>query len=80
MNPDLGMEGEHLIELRPSQMKFKSKDLFLEVIRCSTFSQGYLNRQIILLLSNLGVPDSVFERHLNQAMKSLDIDAVINNL
>ena len=78
--PELGIYGEKMIELRPSQLKFQTQDLFLEVIRCSTYSQGYLNRQVILLLSNLGVPDKVFEKHLDNALKSLDVDAVISNL
>ncbi len=52
----------------------------MEVIRCSTFSQGYLNRQVILLLSNLGVPDHVFMKHLEKSLKSLDIRAVLKNL
>lgn len=77
--PSLG-ETERIVERRKSQIKFESKDNFLEVIRCSTFSQGYYNRQVILLLSTLGVPDNVFETHLEVALKSLDIIAVINNL
>lgn len=77
--PSLG-EGLRLVQLRPSQKKFKSKDHFLEVIRCSTFSQGYLNRQVILLLSNLGVKDEVFMVHLRNSLKSLDVGAVLNNL
>ena len=61
-------------------MKFKSQDRYLEVIRASTFSQGYLNRQVILLLSTLGVPDEVFVGHLNEALKSLDVKAVLRTL
>jgi len=34
----------------------------LEVIRCATFSQGFLNRQVILLLRSMGVPEAVFLR------------------
>ena len=29
-------------------------------MRCATFSQGYLNRQIIILLHSLGVPIEFF--------------------
>jgi len=68
------------VELRPSQVKFESQDHYLEVIRCSTFSQGYLNRQVILLLSNLGVQDDVFLRHLDNSIRSLEVGAVLNNL
>jgi hypothetical protein len=39
------------VEIRPSMVKFRSNYRKLEVIRCATFSQGYLNRQIIRLLS-----------------------------
>ncbi|GAA5813500.1 hypothetical protein MFLAVUS_006978 [Mucor flavus] len=48
------------VQLRPSQIKFESKHLTLEVIRTSTFINGYLNRQVITLLSSLGVKDEVF--------------------
>jgi len=39
------------IQFRESQEKFKSPDMQLEVIRCATYSQGYLNRQVIMLMS-----------------------------
>jgi RNA-dependent RNA polymerase len=65
------LNDQKIVELRSSQLKFKTPDYPLEVIRCATFSQGYLNRQVILLLSNLGVPDEVFIKHLDKAMKSL---------
>ena len=77
--PQLG-EGVRLIEMRQSQIKFKSNDYFLEAVRGSTFTQGYLNRQVILLLSCLGVPDEVFMGHLERALNSLDVKAVISNL
>jgi len=48
------------VKLRKSQVKFPSTDLSLNVVRCATYSQGYLNRQLIILLSCLGVPDEVF--------------------
>jgi RNA-dependent RNA polymerase len=51
---------ESLIQLRQSQIKFFSNDLTFNVIRCATFGQGYLNRQIITLLNCLGVPESYF--------------------
>lgn len=46
--------------LRPSQNKFTSQTKALEIIRSSRFSVATLNRQTILLLSCLGVPDEVF--------------------
>jgi RNA-dependent RNA polymerase len=62
-----------LAELRPSQVKFIANEFFLEVVRGATFTQGYLNRQIILLLNCLGVPDETFMNHLSLSMESLDI-------
>jgi hypothetical protein len=44
------------------------------------FFSGYLNRQVIMLLDNLGVPEEVFLYHLENALHSLDIRAVISNL
>ncbi len=42
--PEIAGEGEFKVQIRPSQMKFKTDDYFLEVVRGSTFTQGYLNR------------------------------------
>ena len=69
-----------LVEIRPSQVKFKANEYYLEVVRGATFTQGYLNRQIILLLSCLGVSDEVFMNHLANAMDSLDLKIVLSNL
>ncbi|KAJ4456703.1 putative RNA-dependent RNA polymerase 1 [Paratrimastix pyriformis] len=46
--------------LRESQVKFASKYAVLEVCSVSMLMPAYLNRQIILILSNLGVPNAVF--------------------
>ena len=46
--------------IRGSMIKFLSHDRTLNVIRCSRWSQGYLNRQVINLLYSLGVPLSYF--------------------
>ena len=46
--------------LRESQVKFPSNNLSLDIIRCATFSQGFLNQQIIILLHALGVPTEFF--------------------
>lgn len=46
--------------IRPSQKKFSAKYNRLEIIRCSQFSCAALNRQTIVILSCLGVPDEVF--------------------
>lgn len=67
-------DGPVKVQLRPSQIKFESKHLTLEVIRTSTYIQGYLNRQIITLLSALGVKDEVFMGFMDDML--LDIDKV----
>lgn len=62
------------IHVRPSMIKFESTDTELGIIRCSSFSQGYLNRQIIVLLSSLGVPNSIFiDMALDELKKYDDI-------
>lgn len=49
-------KGVH-VQLRPSQIKFDSDHLELEVVKVATYRKGYLNRQIIILMSALGVSD-----------------------
>ena len=73
------LEGR-VVEVRPSQKKFTCFEYPLEIIRCATFSQAYLNRQVILLLNCLGVPDEVFLNLLHRAMLSLNKENVISNL
>ena len=53
-------QDERKIVLRGSMIKFKSINPWLEVIRCATYSPGLLNRQVIILLNTLGVPEKVF--------------------
>lgn len=54
-----GAPAAHLC-LRPSMIKFDSERSNLEIVNWGRFMPGFLNRQIITLLSNLGVPDQVF--------------------
>src|SRR4051812_45720235 len=61
----------HKLALRPSMNKFPSEHYVLEVIRASSFSYCYLNRQIITLLSTLGIPDSVFQTFQRDAVENL---------
>lgn len=68
------------IRLRESQVKFASSDLSLNVVRCATFSQGYLNRQIIILLNSLGVPDQVFLDLQREAKQRISIAEIYKNL
>ena len=53
--------------------KFDGGIFKLSVIRCATYSPAFLNRQVILLLSNLGVPDEVFEAKNENALQKLNI-------
>ncbi|OOF98623.1 hypothetical protein ASPCADRAFT_512858 [Aspergillus carbonarius ITEM 5010] len=65
------------IHIRKSQHKFSAIHNGLEIIRWSQFSMATLNRQLILVLSTLGITDDVFHdklramlRALNEAMES----------
>ncbi|KAK6382088.1 hypothetical protein LTS17_003973 [Exophiala oligosperma] len=60
------------IKIRPSQYKFDSASDELEIIRVSEFWQPYLNRQLILVLSHLGVPDAVFLHKQEECIQILD--------
>ena len=70
-----GLPGR-MVQLRDSQTKFPSEDLSLNVIRCSTFGQGFLNRSIILLLSSLGVNDDFFLKKQRDAKDLVNVDKV----
>ena len=58
-----------LLELRPSQLKFPTSNFTFEVCKVAGFTQGYLNRQIIVLLSSLGITNDFFIRKQEQAIK-----------
>ncbi|KAJ0965027.1 hypothetical protein J5N97_026165 [Dioscorea zingiberensis] len=68
------------LSLRPSMNKFESSHNVLEVASWTRFQPGFLNRQIVTLLSSLGVPDNVFARmqdsmifKLNQMLIDVDV-------
>lgn len=65
------------VQLRPSQIKFESQHRMLEVIRVAKYSPINLNRQAILILSSLGVPDEVFISLHDDMVR--DIDAMHND-
>lgn len=48
------------LSLRESMTKFQSNHTMLEICSWTRFQPGFLNRQIITLLSALNVPDEVF--------------------
>ena len=70
VNPDI--TEDEMVLVRPSMIKFESADTELGIIRCSTFSQGYLNRQIITLLNTLGVPKEIFINMLKKDLSKYD--------
>ncbi|KAJ4386854.1 hypothetical protein N0V93_009752 [Gnomoniopsis smithogilvyi] len=67
--PDIAANEVHI---RPSQEKFKAPYNGLETIKVSTYSQATLNRQIIPILSCLGVEDRVFMELLEEELSEYD--------
>lgn len=68
---DPNLKGQ-VIEVRPSQEKFPADYKGLEICRVSKFSTAYLNQQIVLVLSALGVPDEVFLSKLRSMLSNLE--------
>ena len=60
------------INLRPSMIKFESGYDILELLDLNKFRGGYLNRQIMLLLLTLKVPEKVFEDLQKEYLEALD--------
>jgi RNA-dependent RNA polymerase len=60
------------IHIRPSQHKFPAGHNGLEIIRWSQFSMATLNRQLIIVLSSLGVSDEIFHQRLRMMLANLD--------
>ena len=59
------------IFIRPSQYKFAAAHNGLEIIRWSQYAAASLNRQLIPVLSALGVEDAVFVRKLREMLVKL---------
>ena len=59
------------LHLRPSQYKFPASHEGLEVIRWSQYACAKLNRQLILVLSTLGVADEIFRRKMENQLQDL---------
>ncbi|KAJ5766848.1 uncharacterized protein N7511_004464 [Penicillium nucicola] len=60
------------VHIRPSQYKFNTESSGLEIIRWSQFSFATLNRQIIIVLSALGIPDRAFLKKLDYMLSSFN--------
>ncbi|XP_030506741.2 probable RNA-dependent RNA polymerase 1 [Cannabis sativa] len=60
------------LSLRDSMSKYKSENKKLDVLAWSKYQPCYLNRQVITLLSTLGVKDHVFKKMQEKAIERLD--------
>ncbi|KAL5701648.1 RNA-directed RNA polymerase [Ranunculus cassubicifolius] len=67
-----GQEDGIRLYLRPSMNKFESKHDIIEVVSWTRFQPGFLNRQIIILLSSLDVPNEVFLKLQDSMVYKLD--------
>ncbi|CAM8883875.1 unnamed protein product [Rhodiola kirilowii] len=60
------------LALRPSMCKYESDNTKLDVLGWSKIQPCFLNRQLITLLSTLGVSDHVFERKQKEIIDQLN--------
>lgn len=60
------------LSLRESMRKYKSDNTKLDVLAYSKYQPCFLNRQLITLLSTLGVRDRIFEMKQEEAVDQLD--------
>ncbi|XP_011021756.1 PREDICTED: probable RNA-dependent RNA polymerase 1 [Populus euphratica] len=60
------------LSLRRSMSKYKSTNTSLDILDWSKYRACFLNREVITLLSTLGVEDQVFERKQKEAIAQLD--------
>ncbi|ONI10959.1 hypothetical protein PRUPE_4G078800 [Prunus persica] len=60
------------LSLRKSMCKFQSNNTTLDVLKWSKYQPYFLNREVITLLSTLGVPDDVFMEKQKQVLNQLD--------
>lgn len=65
------------LSLRPSMKKFESKSRMFNVTSWSKPQPSYMNREIISLLSTLGIRDEIFELMQQDDMRELD--EMLNN-
>nr|GMD23404.1 probable RNA-dependent RNA polymerase 1 [Ipomoea batatas] len=60
------------LSLRNSMLKYESDNIKLDVLAWSKYQPCYLNRQLVTLLSTLGVRDEVFETKQREAVAQLN--------
>ncbi|KAF2643461.1 RdRP-domain-containing protein [Massarina eburnea CBS 473.64] len=61
-----------VVHIRPSQYKFEARNAGLEIIRASALANACFNRQLILILSTLGVSDMMFIRKQQEMVNYLE--------
>ncbi|KAF9625250.1 hypothetical protein IFM89_020836 [Coptis chinensis] len=61
------------LSLRKSMSKYISRNTKLDVLSWSKYQPCFLNRQLISLLSTLGVKDHIFEKKQKEAVDQLDL-------
>ncbi|KAH7078823.1 RNA dependent RNA polymerase-domain-containing protein [Paraphoma chrysanthemicola] len=61
------------VHIRPSQQKFEAVYTGLEIIRSSAFATPFFNRQIVMVLSTLGVPNHVFIMKQREMVKEYEL-------
>ncbi|XP_044489068.1 probable RNA-dependent RNA polymerase 1 [Mangifera indica] len=60
------------LSMRPSMSKYKSDNVSLDILAWSKYQPCYLNRELVILLSTLGVQDCVFEKKQKYMISQLD--------
>ncbi|KAL9438079.1 hypothetical protein AB3S75_023865 [Citrus x aurantiifolia] len=60
------------LSLRKSMLKYKSESTSLDILANSKYQPCFLNRQLITLLSTLGIRDHVFEKKQREGVAQLD--------
>ncbi|KAG0282132.1 hypothetical protein BGZ96_000803 [Linnemannia gamsii] len=64
---------DNRVQIRPSMKKFEVEHYVLEVIKTSSFIPSFLNRQIIILLTSLGVNEKVIWDLKESMVKKLNL-------
>lgn len=60
------------LSLRPSMLKFKSDNKMFNITNWSKYSPCFLNREIVTLLTTLGIDDEIFESMQREHIHLLD--------
>jgi RNA-dependent RNA polymerase len=79
LDPKLSSVFSPKLCLRPSMRKFECEHSHFEIISVSRRLPCFLNRQVITLLSGLGVPDGVFLALQHEMMQRMEL-ALCDNL